>query len=128
MKKVLASILLVLYITASSGIVINLHYCMNRLSSAKLSIVKSEICSKCGMESNDRNKCCHSEVKVIKIQDVQKLSELNYNFISFKLYADRPFVIMNEALASTDDFSFVSDHSPPISKQDTYLVNCVFRI
>ncbi|HLF45153.1 MAG TPA: hypothetical protein VI548_01935 [Chitinophagaceae bacterium] len=128
MKKVLAPILLLLYITTSSGIVINLHYCMNRLTTAKMGIVKSEVCSKCGMSTKEGNKCCHSEVKVIKIQDVQKLSELNYNFSTFKILADRPSVIFNELLASVDNFSFVNNHSPPISKQDIWLVNCVFRI
>ena len=128
MKKVLASILLLLYVTASSGIVINLHFCMNRLDSAKLGVVKTELCTKCGMATDELNSCCDNEVKVIKIQDVQKVSGLNYNFISFKTIAAVPNNIFVEPLSAINDYSFVNNHSPPINKQDTYLVNCVFRI
>lgn len=128
MKKILASILLVLYVTATSGIVINLNYCMNRLDSAKIGVLKNEICSKCGMSTNDSNNCCHSEVKVIKIDDVQKLNDLNYNFISFKTITEHHSIIFDELLATTNDFSFINNHSPPINKLDTYLVNCNFRI
>lgn len=128
MKKVLSSILLLLYVTASSGIVINMHYCMNRLDSAKLGVVKSEVCPKCGMATDELNSCCHNEVKIIKIQDVQKLSELNYNFISFKANAAGQSNIFVELFSAVDDYSFVKNNSPPINKQDTYLINCVFRI
>lgn len=128
MKKVLASILLLLYVTVSSGIVINLHYCMNRLDSAKLGVVKSEVCNKCGMATDELNSCCHNEVKIIKIQDVQKINELNYNFISFKAIAAYHSYLFVEQLSAVNGYSFINNHSPPINKQDTYLVNCVFRI
>lgn len=128
MKKVLASILLVLYVTASSGIVINLHYCMNKLDSADLGITKTQTCGKCGMEKNDAGKCCHDELKVIKIQDDQKVNNLNYTFTLFKTFANHQSHLFDIASIRISDFSLSNNHSPPLSKQDSYLVNCVFRI
>ena len=101
---------------------------MNRLDSAKLGVVKSELCTKCGMATDELNSCCHNEVKIIKIQDVQKVSDLNYKFISFKTIATDHSNLFVEQLSALNDYSFVNNHSPPINKQDTYLVNCVFRI
>lgn len=128
MKKVIASILLLLYVTVSSGIVINLHYCMNRLDSAKLGVVNNEVCTKCGMQTDELNSCCHNEVKIIKIQDVQKVTNLNYDFATFKIVTTNHSNLFVELLSTLNDYSFVNNHSPPINKQDTYLVNCVFRI
>lgn len=128
MKKVLASILLVLYLAASSGIVINLHYCMNRVDSVKLGASNNELCGKCGMPTDEANGCCHDEIKIIKLQDDQKVSQLNFEFISFAKIAEKHSFDFSEVIKSSSAFSSLNNHSPPINKQDTYLVNCVFRI
>jgi len=128
MKKNIAFILFIFYFAFSSGVVINLHYCMNKFDSSKLGGAKSEICGKCGMHSDDSNGCCHDVVKVIKIQDDQLVSSFNLKFTA----PETPAVIyplLNETLLANSWNNFLfSNHSPPLNKQDTYLVNCVFRI
>lgn len=127
MKKGIASILFILYFAFSSGIVINLHYCMNRFDSSKFGAAKSDICGKCGMHTDDSNGCCHDVVKVIKIQDDQQMSSSILKFaapeISGIVYSQN-----NDQLTNRGNILTFSAHSPPFNKQDTYLVNCVFRI
>ncbi len=101
---------------------------MNRLDSAKLGVVKNEICGKCGMSTDEPNSCCHDEVKIIKIQDEQKVNNLNYDFSSFKSIAAVLSNLFVDPVSLYDDLSFENNHSPPLNTQDIYLVNCVFRI
>ena len=128
MKKGIAAILLTFYFAFSSGIVINLHYCMNRFDSSKLGAGKSEICGKCGMHTDALNGCCHDEIKVIKIQDDQQVFAIGFRFTPQAGIAENvSFYISDILFGSNKDFT-LSNHSPPLDKQDVYLVNCVFRI
>ena len=128
MKKAASSILLIIYVAATSGIAINLHYCMNRFDSLQLGAAKTEICGKCGMHTEDANSCCHDEVKIIKLQDDQQSASLNYQFVSPEALAENPPLFVTEPVIVGGEKFSVNNHSPPLSKQDTYLRNCVFRI
>jgi hypothetical protein len=128
MKKGLATILLLVYIAFSSGVVINLHYCMNRLDSSKFGAAKSDICEKCGMHKDAANGCCHDEVKLIKIHDDQKTAGVNFTFSAPKAFVDHISLFELNILRENEKEFYFTNHSPPLSKQDTYLQNCVFRI
>jgi hypothetical protein len=128
MKKGIASILLVLYFAFSSGVVVNLHYCMDRFDSMKLGDTQSRICGKCGMHTDESNGCCHDSVKVLKIDDAQNTTG---NAFAFQLPDFLNLSGDNFQLASIVEPLRVSsgiDSSPPFSRQYTYLQNCVFRI
>ena len=128
MKKSIASILLVLYVAFSSGVVISFHYCMDNFDSAQFGANKSDYCGVCGMHKAEANECCKDEVKIFKIQDDQQTSAINFKFSSpDAVVATLP--VWNEPswLDQLINFSYIH-HSPPLSKQDTYLQNCVFRI
>ncbi len=128
MKKGIASILLLLYVAFSTGVVISYHYCMNDLDSLQLGAVKTEVCGKCGMDVADANGCCHDQVKIFKIQDDQQIAGLNFKFsapvITIDALPNFDHVLL---VKSTHSYS-LNNHSPPVSRQDTYLQNCVFRI
>lgn len=128
MKKAVSAILIVFYFAVSSGVAINLHYCMNRFDSLQLGAAKSEVCGKCGMHTDDSNGCCHDEVKIIRLQDDQQVSNIHFQFSSFIALTAIVEPDFTEQLVSGAGYSSVNNHSPPLSKQDTYLVNCVFRI
>ena len=128
MKKGIAAILLVLYVAFSTGVVINFHYCMNDLDSLQLGAAQTEVCGKCGMHQEDANACCNDEVRIFKIDDEQQASAINFKF-------SNPDAIITQLPVWEESLSvipacevFLNNHSPPISKQDTYLQNCVFRI
>jgi hypothetical protein len=127
MKKGIASILFILYLAFSSGVVINLHYCMNKFDSSKLGAAKSDVCGKCGMHTEDSNGCCLDVVKVVKIQDDQQVSSINVKFTAPEI-TDIVYYNSNDQFVINSNKLTISDHSPPLNKQDTYLVNCVFRI
>ena len=128
MKKGIAAILLVLYVAFSSGVVISFHYCMDSFDSLQFGAKKSDYCGICGMHKTNGNECCKDEVKIFKIQDDQQTSAISFKFSS-------PDAVIT-ALPAWDEISlinpthqlFLNTHSPPLSKQDTYLQNCVFRI
>ena len=128
MKKGIAAILLVFYFAFSSGVVINLHYCMSRFDSSKLGAAKSEVCSKCGMHTKDADGCCHDEVKLIKIQDDQQTAAFSFSFTPPDAAVDNTSFFTGQIIKSESKSFSLTDHSPPLSKQDTYLINCVFRI
>ncbi len=130
MKKLLAYILLITYFAFSSGVVINYHYCMNQLASAKLFEKEGDVCGLCGMHSTDSKGCCHDEVKVLKAEDDQnttasiaflfKAPVLQLSLASEFLYL--PIHNLNESFLAVP-------HPPPLlTEQDTYLQNRVFRI
>jgi len=128
MKKGIAAILLVLYVAFSTGVVISFHYCMNDLDSLQLGAAKTEICGKCGMHQVDANACCNDEIKIFKIQDDQQASAINFKFSAPDIeITPLPFLCEVSFTNSTHEL-FSNNHSPPLSKQYTYLQNCVFRI
>jgi hypothetical protein len=128
MKKAAATILLSLYLVFSSGLVVNLHYCMNRFDSMQLGSSKSEFCGKCGMHTEDSSGCCHDAVQILKIDDDQQAASIAFDFkapVALPVLHNDFFDIIN---AGEHSVIYSPDHSPPLSKQDTYLQNCVFRI
>jgi hypothetical protein len=128
MKKSIATILLVLYVAFSTGVVVNFHYCMDSFDSLGLGASKSDYCGVCGMHKSKANECCKDELKIFKIEDDQQTSAF-----SFKLSAPDAFVaalpVWNETIVARSTHQlYLHTHSPPLSEQDTYLQNCVFRI
>ena len=128
MKKSIASILLVLYVAFSTGVVISFHYCMNEFDSAQLGAKEFETCGRCGMHVTDSGGCCNDEVKIFKIDDDQQVSASGFNFSSPDIIVNIPPVWDNVTSINSTHQLYLNNHSPPLSKQDTYLQNCVFRI
>jgi hypothetical protein len=126
MKKVLAVIVVFTYLAVSSGIVVCLHYCMDRFDSAAIGTSSSDKCNKCGMHKDGG--CCKDEVMVVKLQSSHLASQ---NIIGdFSVAADQ--AIQTEFLVTPfRNYTIATPtiaHSPPLSEQDTYLTICVFRI
>ena len=130
MKKLIAAISFLLYFAATSGIVINSHYCMKRLVSVHLFEYKAKVCGQCGMEMHDNPGCCHDETRVVKlVQDQVKIPVTIFEL-----------PVIETPVAEVSDFLVASlyngkgelhfyNHSPPLlSEQDTYLQLSVFRI
>jgi hypothetical protein len=118
---------MLLYITASSGVVLNVHYCMGKVSSVKVDNFNEELCS-CGAEAAEMA-CCFSELKVVKLDDSHKaavvaqqvqmpVADLPTYLSAIDLFKKLP-VVQTQQLV----------HDPPLlSTPDVYLRNRVFRI
>ena len=90
MKKAFAGILAVLYMTVSSGIAMEIHYCMGKKAGIELYGSSSDKCGKCGMKDN-KTGCCHNELKFYKLQDSHKSVSNDINF-------------------TADEIAFTNDH------------------
>jgi hypothetical protein len=77
MKKFLAVILALAYMTASTGATLHMHYCMGKLADWGLGHNTSKTCDKCGMEKSGEkdNGCCKDEHKFVKNNTDQKTAE-----------------------------------------------------
>lgn len=127
MKKPLALILLLVYFTVSTGFVVSLHYCMNKLDSTQLGVAKDSFCNKCGMETD--GSCCWDDVKVVKLPLQHTVTALINAIFSAPVLE----INFTEYLfASINNFDpvhyFPVDTGPPLSDQEIYLQNCVFRL
>ena len=129
MKKLTAVILAFVYLTASSGATINMHYCMGKLKSWDFSHKQGK-CGTCGMEKKGHKGCCKDEQKTFRLDKDQKTSETSFQFLTNSseavavTYVDLPIVY---------PFSTVTDNptanGPPIAEPvSIFVLNCNFRI
>ncbi|MES1220029.1 MAG: hypothetical protein ABUT20_31290 [Bacteroidota bacterium] len=131
MKKASVIILAVLYFAVSSGMIVNMHYCMNRFASADFNPASGKKeCGICGMHKAKSHGCCHDEVKLVKLQDDQnKASVVAFDFTSFQSIAIIPSIFIATSFYNANETNHCREHLPPLlSMQDTHLQNCVFRI
>ena len=82
MRKFFFSLLVTFYLILTSGVVVHLHYCMDRLATVGLFAPDHEdACDDCGMDMTEANDCCHDRTDVIKLkQDQTSHSSLVANF------------------------------------------------
>lgn len=127
MKKAFIAILAIIYLGITSGVVINLHYCMGKVASVEYGFVEDKPCSICGMES--KHGCCHDEYKIVKLDDSHQLSKANYGFFKSLVIVPRQQSLTASVLLLQDRHDFAPHHSPPDpDDKPLYLVNRVFRI
>jgi hypothetical protein len=134
MKKFLFSILAIIYIVASTGATMHLHYCMGRLADTGFFEQEGGHCSLCGMEkSNDEddNGCCTDQEETVKISIDQKFSAASV------FHFEQPFTDIVAVFTGfqpsldvrTDDKVPPVSHAPPRSPQvPPYLMHCHFSI
>jgi hypothetical protein len=130
MKKAFVFILAIFYLAVASGVTVNMHYCMGDLTSVNYGHGKEEggKCGKCGMP-DDNNACCHTDSKLVKLQDDHQLSSL-----AFKSKQPDAFQVFQPTYAPaitnfSQSFTSGPIHSPPDNPHYTiYVYNCVFRI
>lgn len=131
MKNVLISVIAVFYLAVTSGMVINMHYCMGQFSSVTFSHDndhKVDNCDKCGM-SKTKNHCCTDEITTMKLSDVHEVSTFSFVLASLSTFVPDQQTVLHEpeqgisAIPATDYFS-----PPPKALNKVYLDINVFRI
>lgn len=130
MKRILTSIIAIVYFVISSGLVMSIHYCMGKVSSVALSHNTSETCG-CGMSLKETSgkDCCKTEIKMVKLEDNHKAAYAYYDFQAPVTLRSSAINIFDLTDLSATAKSYTSIHGPPLrSEQDTYLINCAFRI
>lgn len=124
MKKFLAIILTVFYFGTSSGMVYNVHYCLDQI------LVSTSTTKTCGFCSTKKEKdCCKHQVKVLKTDAAQKADT---SFISGNAFVSiLPKVYFSEFLTPFVEQNYFSVHinAPPDKERvPLFITHCNFRI
>ncbi len=127
MKKLIAFILAMIYITASSGVVLNVHYCMGKISSVKVDNFESTFC-KCGKKETNSS-CCSTELKVVKLNNDHKaaLASFDIKFPVAILPSQVSYIDLSK-ISSQIVAEPVANAPPIIPSTKIYIQNRVFRI
>ena len=83
MKRIAITILAFLYLAIASGVTVSLHFCMGDLASVEYGIPSDSDCNKCGMK--EKKGCCHTESKIVKIQDEHQWAKESFSFSQFPI-------------------------------------------
>ena len=71
MKKFILSILTFIYLGVSSGLAMEVHYCMGQQAGFEFFGSDNDRCGRCGMKEN-KSGCCHDEHSFYKLTIDQK--------------------------------------------------------
>jgi hypothetical protein len=138
MKKVLATILAIVYLSSSMGATIHLHYCMGKLASWGLTNHESKNCARCGMIKKipssqnmaAKMNCCRDEHKQIKTDSDQKSfsSEFfKYRNSSQVLALQEPTTEKLKAVSVS--IAYPKTNAPPLYfKLPRFILNGNFRL
>ena len=128
MKKVYIGILAIVYMAVSSGIAVQLHYCMGDKAGMEFYGSSNDTCGKCGMTEKDTG-CCHDEFKFYKISDSHKTVSNDIDLTASSVPVINEYYTYNWQIADHTATTIVNNHSPPdYSKPPACIMNCVFRI
>lgn len=130
-KKILATILAFLYICASTGATLQMHYCMGKPAGWELGHDKPTACDICGMESvGQDNDCCRDELKFFKDNTDQQSPNAGLQLLLWLGTSLPPthLAIQTNYFPSVAVDIPMSHAPPPLSNVAVYIRNCVFLI
>ena len=114
--------------TVSSGIAMEIHYCMGKRAGIDFYKTENDKCSRCGMKEN-KTGCCHDEHKFKKLEDSHKnvFNTISFDAPEVALLSDHP--VYNWKITTGLTTQVIHNNSPPIySGISACIMNCVFRI
>jgi hypothetical protein len=123
MKKVVTFIVSLLYLSLTTGLSVNIHYCMGEISDVQFESYNNDD------ECKTKMPCCDHAYHLVKVSD-------EHQQISNDLNLKAPVVELHwinlpgdELISSTIHHSITNANSPPLlTDPDIYIQNCVFRI
>lgn len=131
MRRFLAFILIFLYVGVSTGVVINYHYCMNKLTEVSLVMTDQHFsCSNCGSDDS-KDGCCSDEVKAMRISIDQNLTERislssSFMYVVAVLYDMQSILLTNEI--SSESVSHFSFYPPGLDRPPQFILYCTWLI
>jgi hypothetical protein len=129
MKKLLITLLMLLYLIPAIGVNVSAHYCGGEL--AFVSHIFSEK-KKCMCNPKKMKKgCCEDKQQTFKIDDTQQKAELLSQKFSSPIYfhvAIPAIFKIPTVFKSIDRVNYSLFHPPNLFKRSIYLLNSVFRI
>jgi hypothetical protein len=128
MKRVFVLTVALLYLVITSGVVVNVHYCMGRIAEVAFHEVNNDACGTCGM---DNSGCCHNDQQVFKLTDSHKAPSIvevkdKFAFAKAKSLAfyEYQFILPARVQETT-----IAERGPPLNSAIAKnILFCVFRI
>lgn len=128
MKKAFLAIVTMMYMTVSSGIAMEIHYCMGKKAGVDLYGTGDDKCGRCGMKEK-KTGCCHDEHKFYKLSDSHKNVTNTISFSAGAIALVNEFPVFNWNLPDDPTLTSVNNHSPPDDTgPSACIMNCVFRL
>lgn len=128
MKKSWIAILAILYITVTSGVIVNVHYCMGSIASVAYGWDDHDVCGKCGM-TDQKEGCCHTEYQLVKVDDEHQYVPVDIpSFETPVSIIPDEIVWIDPAPATLQPTTFTYIDPPDPYFNSVYLHHCVFRI
>ena len=128
MKKIIVAILAVLYMGISSGIAMDIHYCMGKETGVEFYGNDDHgKCDKCGMK--DKKGCCGEEHKFYKLSDSHKSvsNDIKYTTPAVTVITSLYFYTTYFPVAIST--TAASNYSPPDYARPSYcILNSIFRL
>lgn len=116
------------YMAVSSGIDMELHYCMGDMAGMELYGSSNDKCGKCGMTEKETG-CCHDEFRFYKISDSHKTVSNDINFKASEFAVVNDYSLYNWQMPVKKAFAAANNHSPPGNTEPSAsIMNCVFRL
>lgn len=126
MKQFLIFILSIIYFTVSTGFVVNVHYCMGKISTVKFEEPKQKCCCK------KKNKpCCKTEQQLVKLSSNSKLTDawVAANTSFSEAITIPYFYCINDDNSTIVDIDLTYKYAPPIKEKRYALLHyCTLRI
>lgn len=128
MKKIYVGILAILYMTVSSGIAMEIHYCMGKKAGVEFYGSDSDKCGKCGMKDT-KTGCCHDEHKFYKLNDSHKSVSNDINFTADETALVNDHYQYDWQVPPATALAALYNNSPPDrTGPSACVMNCVFRL
>lgn len=114
---------------SSTGIAMEVHYCMGKQAGFDFYKSANEKCGKCGMKEK-KGSCCKDEHKFYKLtavgKNVSQLSALSFQFFDLiDDYTSKTSISFSSCskLNGYNNYSPPDKNTPPV-----FIMNCVFRL
>jgi hypothetical protein len=96
----------------SSGIAMEIHYCMGKRAGVEFYNNDNDKCGRCGMKEK-KNGCCHDEHQFHKLNDFHKNVSNDICFEAPFDVVEISFPLYNWQVASSPVAELINNHSPP---------------
>lgn len=112
--------------SVSSGIAMEIHYCMGKKAGVDFYATGQDKCSRCGMKEK-KGGCCNDEHQFYKLTSDHKTVTNDHDFNAPVFFHESVYTIPY-ILFSKNVVSSFSINSPPFSELPLFIRNCIFRI
>ncbi len=119
------------YLTVSSGMVMNVHYCMGKFSSVTFGHEQDHndgACDKCGMVKTE-NHCCKDEVTKVKLSDSHQFSSFAFELAGVSAILPEKTIVLSDPEQGVSPVPLnVYTSPPPNTLNKVYLAVQTFLI